>query len=308
MDTLRIRTLDHLALRLCLDLRFLQDVAHNLSDHYTPFNKQIGSKERRLFKAHNRLRLILVQIKMLLRELYMPENIIGGRPGGTIRKFARVHVNKPLLLELDIRNFYPSTAPRRVCQLFHDELECSPEVADLLTRLTTAEDQLPQGFNTSCDIGNLIIRRCVKRLAGLARQHDFDFTVWVDNFVLSGPGHLRQLEKSAVSIMEESGFEVRKKLLPHWRPQTICGATVNSTVSFSKRKRIEADIQAIVEGQTCTVCNGNAEAFRRGIEARIGATKGLFNSRQGRKLKYRYRTHALPHLDRDCRCDKGQGR
>ncbi len=301
LRTLRIRHPEHLAHRLGLPLPMLQDVAEKHSRLYKTYDKNIGGKTRHLFDPNESLRTVLIAIKCLLRELAIPPEIIGGRPGRNVRQFAEVHVNKPWILKLDIRNFYPSVRQRWVYNMFLRDLRCSQPVAALLTGITTAEDHLPQGFNTSTDIGNLMIRECTTRLADLADQQGFALTIWIDNIVMSGEHYPLKLKNTAERIIGQYGFALNEpELVPNSKPQTICGVTVNTTLSAerSKRELLEATIQEINAGRICAVCERDAGRLRQSLLSKIGAV-GQIKRQQARKLRHMLNT---ARANWACRC------
>lgn len=276
-------------------------VADDIGAHYRSFDKLIGRKTRHLFDPDKLLREVSAGIKDLLREVPVPSVVIGGRPGSTLKRFAAPHVGKPCLLKLDIRNFYPSVSHTRIYRLFTDELGCSPDVARVLTRLTSAEGQLPQGFKTSTDIGNLLIRGLATRLDGLARQHDSDLTVWIDNVVLSGPHHLAQLRPLAVDIFRQEGFACSEAdVVPCTQRQTICGVTVNTTLSSdrSKLEQTRSTVQCIAEGNMCAVCDGDASKLRSQLVGRINHFRRI-SPRQGSRLAHQLRS---ARISWSCRC------
>jgi len=301
LRTLRIRHPEHLAHRLRLPLAMLQDVAEKHPTLYKTYDKNIGGKIRHLFDPNDRLHTALIAIKRLLRELAVPPEIVGGRPGRTLRQFAQPHVDKPWILEMDIKNFYPSVRQKWVYNMFLCDLRCSEPVAALLTRITTAEDHLPQGFNTSTDIGNLMIRECTTRLADLADQQGFALTIWIDNIVMSGEHYPLKVKNTAERIIGQYGFALNEpELVPNSKPQTICGVTVNTTLSAerSKRELLEATIQEINAGRICAVCAGDANLFRQHLRGKIEAVAQI-NRRQGRRLRHMLNT-ALANWN--CRC------
>jgi RNA-directed DNA polymerase len=90
------------------------------------------------------------------------------------------------LLNLDLKNFFPSISHYKVYELFHKKLDCAPKVASLLTRLSTVKGQVPQGGPMSTDIANLVMRRTDRRLRKLAKKFNINYTRFVDDISFSG--------------------------------------------------------------------------------------------------------------------------
>jgi len=298
---LNIRTTNHLAHRLGIPFDFLTDVYDDHDDLYNDFYKRIGRKKRHLYACRYRLRQVLVAVKEVLSEVCLPKEIVGGRRGGTIRDFAAPHVGQQVVMEFDYVNFYPSVRHRSVYELFCEKLGCSPDVARLLTRLTTAHGRLPQGFPTSTHIGNLLIRDEVANLSKLCEEHHAYLTVWVDNIVISGPFYIQRLVSLVKRMLERTGLRIHDpKIMPSSHRQTICGVTVNQGLSNNRAKRelIEQDIWQIAEGRMCDVCEGDSAKLLRRLNGRVDALAQV-DRRQMRKLRHRLR--GVP-ADWECTC------
>ena len=57
--------------------------------------------------------------------------------GRSIVSNAKPHVGKPLVLTIDIRDFFGSIAVDRVKKIYQENFECDEQTADILTKLTT---------------------------------------------------------------------------------------------------------------------------------------------------------------------------
>jgi hypothetical protein len=263
----------------------------------------IGGKERRIYDPDKHLRSALVPIKCLLAEVPLPDAIVGGRTGGSLRRFAYPHVRQDVVIEIDITDFYPSTKHRWVYNVFADDLGCSPDVAGALTRLTTADGHLPQGFNTSTHLGNLLISKEVGDLASFIEGHGGAVTVWIDNIVISGPGYLTKFLHRIMEILGRTGYEFHEpRVMPSSGPQTVCGITVNSNLSKDKeyRQKIIADLRQVWMGNLCPICEefGNARKLRQSLDGRI---RHIADVNAGQEARVR-RVFRRMQVDWSCRC------
>ena len=143
-----------------------------------------------------------------------------------------------MVVSIDIRDFYPSIHFRRVRARFVD-LGCSPEVAGLLTKLTTYEHHLAQGFPTSSAIANLVLAPIVPRLEGLCAQHNCEMTLYQDDLTISGDNYIPKLVPLLSRIFQQAGFQVhpdKVKVMPREEHQEVTGWTVNRKVNTSKKQ------------------------------------------------------------------------
>lgn len=205
---LKIHNLRHLEYQLGIPSGRLIQTASKVEDHYERFNITKSGKLRVCYNPNSNLRTIQNRIRQLLEKLKLSEYLKGGIKGESAFTNARSHLGAKFFLNLDISNFYSSITYRRVYQLFQ-KLTCQPDVARILTRLTTADYHLPTGFVTSPLIANLIIHSSFgNRLNGLAKSRRAKYTQFYDDMTISGGNAIRQLNSKVRTIIEHAGFLV----------------------------------------------------------------------------------------------------
>lgn len=178
-------------------------------------------------------------------------------PGRSIVTCAAPHVGHAVVLNLDVRDFFPSITFRRVKGLFHS-LGYSEHVATVLALLCTepprlhvevgerdyhvalGERMVPQGACTSPALTNLICRDLDRRLAGLARRKGFAYTRYADDLTFSGEdasavgGFLSMVR----AILEDEGLEEhdqKTRVMRRGRRQQVTGVTVNDRMGADRR-------------------------------------------------------------------------
>ncbi|MDR0674325.1 MAG: reverse transcriptase family protein [Zoogloeaceae bacterium] len=195
-------------------------------------------------------------------------------PGRSVLDNAALHVGSPLLLKLDLRDFFTSIRASRVHALFRT-LGYPRMVARHLTGMTThrtplrvlrevpqeeypspeerlgrqiwtrqfMERHLPQGAPTSPSLANLCAWRLDTRLDGAARECQARYSRYVDDIVLScadgNPARGRRILEMVQNIILEEGFS------PNWRKtrmlssggsQRITGLVVNRRPNLPRRE------------------------------------------------------------------------
>lgn len=180
--------------------------------------------------------------------------------GRSVLSNGALHTGAPLLLKLDLRDFFVSLPGARVHALFRT-LGYPRETARYLTGLTThgtppgvlrqvpqeeypspeerrqrqawarqfMERHLPQGAPTSPALANLCAYRLDLRLAGAAREAGAVYSRYVDDLVFSlpshDPGRGRRILAMVQEIILEEGFT------PHWRKTRILPASTRQSVT-----------------------------------------------------------------------------
>lgn len=179
--------------------------------------------------------------------------------GRSILSGALPHAKKAVVINIDLKDFFPSITFRRVKGLFV-KMGYSEQVATVLGLLCTepprvevtldekpfaialGERQLPQGACTSPAITNLICRRLDRRIGGLCQSLGFSYTRYADDFSFSGENRrsVGKLLKIARHIVEAEGFTVNEKktkVMHRGRRQEVTGLTVNEQPKVSRRER-----------------------------------------------------------------------
>jgi retron-type reverse transcriptase len=195
----------------------------------------------------------------------------GFRPRRSIQTNARSHANRAVVINLDLRDFFPSVSAARVYGVFLS-LGWTKDEARFLTRLCTYEGCLPQGAPTSPALANLVSRRLDSRLAGLARAQRARYTRYADDLTFSGPRETVACLPLIRQIICDEGFEVAEEKLRitgKGNRQEVTGLTVNRRVAVARhyRRRLRAAIHHLQTGKP--VHWGSEPADTASIRGRI---------------------------------------
>ena len=230
-----------LARFLGINLRQLDRMLNRLESFYRP--KRIPKKDgtpRTLLIPSGRLKEIQRNIKtVILSRVDWPDSVQGGVRGRSVRTSALRHVGKDLVIAMDVKDFFPSVSPTKVSTVF-TRLGMSPEVCGILTKLTTWNNQLPQGAPTSTDLANLALAQVDARISGLCRQQGFTYTRYVDDITVSGMAKLTGFKNLLGRIIEEEGFLVKHQkteIMPRNKRQLVTKVIVNEKLNLPKEQR-----------------------------------------------------------------------
>jgi RNA-directed DNA polymerase len=152
----------------------------------------------------------------LLRPLELPMFVCGGVKGRSVADNVELHLGARVLVTMDIRRFFPSVSSRQIFEVWRDELNCSPRIAALLTKLTTFERHLPQGAPTSTLLANLVLYRVGEQIWNKCHYENVAYSCWVDDLAFSGD-NARAVIQTAVDSLRAAGFAVSHNKLK------ICG-------------------------------------------------------------------------------------
>jgi RNA-directed DNA polymerase len=197
---------------------------------------------------------------------------MGGVKGRSQLKNASAHRGQELLVCLDIEDFYPSVRPHHVEQVFR-RLGFGDEALGVLVKVTTIENQLPQGSSTSTAIANMVLARLDARLLGLCKKHGFNYTRYIDDLSFSGQGHLAHFVKLLQSIVTDGGWRLKTYDGQHakirWRNQSqeVTGTSRQYRDElFNRLKPVldgEVELSPSDAGRLAWLRKANPNAFKR---------------------------------------------
>jgi RNA-directed DNA polymerase len=220
---LDLYSLGYLEVLLGLDREELKDVTAHAGRFYNPFPK--GPKVRpfpRKTVDSNKIRIIdnpveplkSVQDRIhlrLLKTLVLPEHLLGGMPGRTIRHNVLLHAGSKVLVTIDIKSFFPSISAKKIFHVWRDLLNCSPHIANILTKLTTRNNHLPQGAPTSTLLANLVLAGLDGPIRAACAAKSVRYSSWVDDLAFSGNDDVREIMTFVIHILNRSGFSVKHR-------------------------------------------------------------------------------------------------
>lgn len=160
-------------------------------------------------------------------------------PNRDIRDNAKYHLGKPVILKLDIKDFFGSITQKSVEQIFLD-FKYSSNISNLISKLCTLGGSLPQGASTSPYLSNLYLLRFDDIIGEYAVKTGIRYTRYADDLTFSGNFNpddiLRYVEKELLEI----GLHLNRKktsiMRQHTR-QVVTGIIVNNKMQVPKKDR-----------------------------------------------------------------------
>lgn len=263
----RFDTVEQLAHEMGVPLKGLRFLAFNRRtstvSHYKRFWLPKKTGGHRLISAPMP-RLKRAQAWVLtniLDKVTLHEAAHGFRHGRSIVSNARPHVGSDVVINFDLKDFFPSVSMERVKGVFKKGLGYSEAVATVLALVCTESEVdevvldgvtffvarggrfLPQGSPASPAVTNLLCRRLDRRLAGLAEALGFVYTRYADDLTFSARGeaagsvNVGKLLRAVNDIVEHEGFTVhptKTRVMRRGRQQEVTGVVVNDRTSVDR--------------------------------------------------------------------------
>lgn len=168
-------------------------------------------------------------------------------PGKSILDNVKPHLHSNQILNIDLKDFFPSISLNRVIALFK-YLGYNHKLSFFLASVCCESNSLPQGAPSSPFISNLILAKLDRRLYGLAEAFGISYTRYADDITFSGNFNSNAFLKNVSNIIKEEGFVINKnktKTAFRGHKRIITGISISSNLpklpKITKRKlRLEA--------------------------------------------------------------------
>ena len=282
--------------------------------HYVRFDvaKRAGGT-RTLAAPHVQLKQVQTWIlRNILDHVDVHDAAHGFVRGRSIVTNAAVHAGQKAVLNVDLRDFFPTITWVRVRKVFR-VMGYSPSVATILALLCTESPRrtvtwfgetrhvatgppsLPQGACTSPALSNLVAMRLDRRFQGVADRLSLGYTRYADDLTFSGESLASRAGYVIAKlrhIAADEGFELhpnKTRLQRHHQRQSVTGLVVNDRVGVDRRtrRRLRAILhRAKTEGLQAQNRHGhpNFAAHVAGLIAMVGASQPEVAERYRREL------------------------
>ena len=233
-------------------LKTLYSISNNVENNYDVY--KIKKRNGKFRTIHNPNKLLKTIQKNIL------SNILNNKK---ISKYARAyhrkislkdnakeHVNKKIVLKLDIKDFFESIS---FLDIYNSAfpIEYFPKpVGILLTYLCTYYDYLPQGAPTSAYISNLVMKDFDEKIGYFCDSNNISYTRYSDDMTFSGdfnPGIIISRVRKMLRKLNLELNDNKTCIITNSQKQSVTGIVVNEKmqVSVEYRKKIRQEIYYI---------------------------------------------------------------
>ncbi|EFK2795660.1 reverse transcriptase [Escherichia coli] len=174
-------------------------------------------KKRTTYKVVGELLKIHELIKQrIFLKISLPEYITGGRKGVSYIDDCISHRNKSIIIQEDMKDFFPSIKEELIAKAFQYYMNFSPEVSSLIANLSTLEGSLVQGTKLSTDIANLIFLEEEALISEEVRKLGGNYTRYVDDITISFESgvnneDISKIKTMILSMVLKSGIRLNRK-------------------------------------------------------------------------------------------------
>jgi retron-type reverse transcriptase len=265
-------------------------------------------------------------LENILEKLPVHEAAHGFRAGRSIVSNAQPHVGSAVVVNLDLKEFFPTVMYPRV-KGFFVKLGYSEATATALALLCTEPDvdeveldgqryfvaqgarRLPQGAPTSPALTNLLCRRLDRRLQGAARKLGFTYTRYADDLTFSAPkanggADVGKMLRLVRFVVRKEGFTPhpeKTRVLRRGRQQEVTGVVVNDKPGVDREtlRRFRALLHQLEKsGPEGKKWNGSTDVIASAVGfanyvAMVDPAKGKVFQEKARALEQKYGRKAV---------------
>lgn len=249
MDIPPIFELRHLSEMIGMKESVLVRIVQSSSSFYRVFSvpkrlggtREIASPSPILLEAQ---RWVLSEI---LSKMKIHDCCYGFVSGRSIVDNARQHLNKPVVLKIDLKDFFPSISQKQIMKIFLG-VGYPVSISYFLTRICCLNRSLPQGAATSPTLSNLVAGRLDLGLTKYAEDTGLTYTRYADDLAFSGD-KIGSTEISQIRyIIEQQAFKVndrKTRLLKGKSKKIITGVSIsNGKLALPRRSVREIKLEA----------------------------------------------------------------
>ena len=243
-------------------------------------SKRKGGK-RTILAPRSRIKVLQSKLAAVLKEFYAPPSVVHGFINNrSIKTNAQIHIKQRYVVNLDLKDFFPSINFGRVRGMFlSSPFNFNSEVATALAQICCHSNQLPQGAPSSPIISNIICLKLDILLRNYALENKCFYSRYADDITFSTS--LRQLPKNLGKVNKYGQFEINEGIASLINKN---GFVINPEKIGIRTK----NQQQIVTGLVVNINTNVKRKYYRQVRAMLNAWDkyGLQNAQSEYYLKY----------------------
>lgn len=233
-------------------IKELYTISNNVENNYNVFKiKKRNGKLRIIYEPNSNLKYIQRKILAnILNKRKISKYAKAYYKGICLKDNALPHLNKKLILKLDIENFFESIRFEKIYFACFSEQYFPRSIGVLLTKLCTYIEYLPQGAPTSAYIANLVMKDFDEELGNWCEMNNIAYTRYSDDMTFSGDFVPSIVIRRVRKMLYKLGLKLNNRkihVISSSQRQCVTGIVVNKKLQVSSlyRKKIRQEIYYI---------------------------------------------------------------
>ncbi len=227
-------------------------LSNNIDGNYIEYEiPKKNGKFRTIYEPSKILKLVQRNIlHNILEEKRLSQHAKAYQKNVSLIDNAMPHINKKLILKLDIKDFFDNITFNMVYDsCFREELY-PKSIGILLTKLCTYHGHLPQGAPTSSYISNIVMREFDEVVGKYCSNNSISYTRYSDDLTFSGDFNVTSVINMVKEELKKYGFKLNYEkihVIRNNKRQLVTGIVVNKKINICKeyKRRIRQEIYYI---------------------------------------------------------------
>jgi hypothetical protein len=223
-------------------IKTIYSISNNIKKNYKIYKiKKNNGKYRTIYEPNSLLKHIQKQILMnILNNKSISKYAKAYHKGISLKENAIPHVDKELILKLDIKDFFENIT---FVDIYNScfSIEYFPKsVGMILTYLCTYDDHLTQGSPTSAYISNLVMKDFDEEIGAWCDSNNIDYTRYSDDMTFSGKFNPSEIIVKVRKLLSKLGLELNNEkihIVHKCSSQNVTGIVVNNKIQVSSKYR-----------------------------------------------------------------------
>lgn len=237
-----IADVKHLAAYVGVSPSMIRQILHKKAYHYRYFVLPKGDGTfRQIISPKTYLKVIQWWISdNILDVAPLGDCVHGFRRGRSYVTNAAAHLGANHILNVDVRQFFPSIRKRMIVETFQS-LGYAADSSHVLSDLTSLNDEAPTGAPTSPAIGNIVLREFDEKLSSFAAAQSLKYTRYADDITLSSANWIgNDVLQFVSSLALDYGFKLndgKTRFMGRGDRMEVTGVVINDGIKLPREWR-----------------------------------------------------------------------
>lgn len=223
-------------------IKTIYSISNNIEKNYKVYKiKKRNGKYRTIYEPNSMLKHIQKQILInILNNKSISKYAKAYHKGISLKDNAIPHINKKIILKLDIKNFFENISFLDVYNSCFSIEYFPKSVGFILTYLCTYDNHLTQGSPTSAYISNLIMKEFDVEIGNWCNINDISYTRYSDDMTFSGNFNPSELIIKIRKMLYKLGLELNNDkihIVNKSQSQSVTGIIVNEKLQVNAKYR-----------------------------------------------------------------------
>lgn len=223
-------------------IKTIYSISNNIEKNYKVYKiKKRNCKYRTIYEPNSMLKQIQKQILInILNNKSISKYAKAYHKGISLKDNAIPHINKKIILKLDIKNFFENISFLDVYNSCFSIEYFPKSVGFILTYLCTYDNHLTQGSPTSAYISNLIMKEFDEEIGNWCNINDISYTRYSDDMTFSGNFNPSELIIKIRKMLYKLGLELNNDkihIVNKSQSQNVTKIIVNEKLQVNAKYR-----------------------------------------------------------------------